>query len=156
MKNIKNYEWNGFGFPIIFERLPAVKLRGEWTPDVDWTQYALPVIIYICVGQDVALSGNQVKFLRHHLQMSLREFAKFAGVTHQSVMRWEDKGKAAAQIDGHMEFVLKLKVLKHLHSKASTINQAVNKVEEVGKSRDSSYRQIKPLHISDSFLSARL
>lgn len=153
---LKNYEWNGFGFPIIFDSLPAIELRGELVPDVDWTKIALPVVIYICVAQDMALSGNQVKFIRHHLNMSMRDFAKFLGVTHQSVMRWEKKGKSAAQIEEHTEFVLKLKVLKELHSAMKVINQAVQKVEEVGRQNQTSYRQIRPIQIPQSYIASAL
>ena len=41
---IKNYKWNGFGFPVIFEEIPAVKLRGEIVPDVDFGKLIPDVI----------------------------------------------------------------------------------------------------------------
>lgn len=126
---IKNYHWNGFGFPVVFSELRAIKLRGELIPDVDLSQFAEPLVQIICAKQAVPLSGNQVKFIRNHLKMSLREFAKFVAVTHQSVMRWEKKGKAAARIDINTEIVMRLKVLKELNSGAQAINEAVDRVQ---------------------------
>lgn len=126
---IKNYQWNGFGFPVVFSELPAVKIRGEVIPDVDLSKFAKPIILIICTKQLVPLSGNQVKFIRNYLNMSLREFAKFMDVTHQSVMRWEKKAKSAAQIGVNTEIVLRLKILKQLNSDAQSIEEVVDKVQ---------------------------
>lgn len=126
---IKNYHWNGFGFPVVFSELPAIKIRGELVPDVDLSQFAKPLIQIICAKQIVPLSGNQVKFIRNHLNMSLREFAKFMDVKHQSVMRWEKKAKSAARIDINTEIVLRLKILKELNSDAQSIEDVVDKVQ---------------------------
>lgn len=126
---IKNYQWNGFGFPVVFSELPAVKIRGELIPDVDLNQFAKPLILIICSKQLAPLSGNQVKFIRNYLNMSLREFAKFMDVTHQSVMRWEKKTKSAARIDINTEIVLRLKILKELNSDAQSIKEVVDKVQ---------------------------
>jgi transcriptional regulator with XRE-family HTH domain len=153
---IKNYEWNGFGFPIVFEELPGVKLRGELVPDVNWDEIAKPIVQFICGSQEVPFSGNQVKFIRMHLGMSLREFAKFMGVTHQSVMRWEEKAKAIAHIDAHTEIVMRIKVLKALHSDSKTIDQAVEKVEEVEKFKGTTYKQFKPLHVPEKVIHAAI
>lgn len=150
---IKNYEWNGFGFPIFFEELPAVKSRGELVPDVDWFVLSKPVAEHVCSEQHVPLSGNQVKFLRNLLDMSLREFAKFISVKHQSVMRWESRAKSAAHIDPHLEVVLRIKVLKAMRSRASIVNLAVARVDEIEELRTLSYRTFEPLILSKKFIS---
>lgn len=126
---IKNYHWNGFGFPVIFHELPAIELRGELVPDIDFNQFAEPLIQIICAKQPIPLSGNQVKFIRNHLNMSLREFAKFMNVTHQSVMRWEEKSKSAARIDVNTEIVFRLKVLKKINGDAEAIEEVVEKAQ---------------------------
>lgn len=151
---IKNYEWNGFGFPLIFEELPAVKLRGELVPDVDFNAFAKPVIQFICANQEIPLSGNQVKFIRMHLGMTLRQFAEFVGVRHQSVMRWEEKGKSAANVDAHIEFVLRLKVLKKLDSKAENIKTMIERVEQVETFKKSTYRSMVPQRIPERVVHA--
>ncbi len=150
---IKNYQWNGFGFPIFFEELPAIKTHGEVVPDVDWSVLSKPVAEHVCAEQHVPLSGNQVKFLRSHLGMSLREFAKFLGVKHQSVMRWESHAKSAARVDPHLEVVLRIKVLKAMKSKASVVNLAVDRVDEIDELRTLSYRTFAPLNLSKKFIS---
>lgn len=127
---IKNYRFEGFGFPVIFDELPAVKVRGELVPDVDFDKYAKPLIEHICARQDVPLSGNQVKFIRNYFGMSLREFAKMLNVTHQSVMRWESHKIASASVDANTEIVMRIKIMKRLNSKLSLINQLVDCIDQ--------------------------
>lgn len=146
---IKNYEWNGFGFPVVFDKLPAVKIRGELVPDIDFEQFAKPLIDLICSQQNVPLSGNQVKFIRNHLGMSLREFAKFLNVKHQSVMRWEEKKKSAARIDCNTEIVMRLMILKKLNSNQESIQNLVDKVEDMeGFESAGHFRTFQPLRVS--------
>ncbi|MGE0632252.1 MAG: helix-turn-helix domain-containing protein [Pseudobdellovibrionaceae bacterium] len=147
---LKNYEWHGFGFPVIFEELPAVKIRGELVPDVDWKQIGEVVVAFICSQQKVPLSGDQVKFIRNSLNMSLRNFAKFVGVTHQSLMRWEKRGDQPAQIEAHIEIVLRLKVLRELKVEVEVISEAFDQVEDVDKFRSNTYRHFKPMKVSES------
>lgn len=155
---IKNYQWNGFGFPVIFSELPAVKLQDELVPDVDFSQFAKPLIQIMCAKQLAPFSGNQVKFIRHHLQMSLRDFAKFMNVTHQSVMRWENKSKSAARIDVNMEIVLRLKILKKLGSDAVAIEEVVEKAQHTEELKPTTdyVRNFKPIHVSEKIIQASL
>lgn len=139
----------GFGFPVIFEELPAVKLRGELVPDIDFNELAKPIVQYICTTQELPFSGNQVKFIRMHLDMSLREFADFMGVKHQSVMRWEEYEKQPAHIEAHIEIFMRIKVLKALNSNQKSMEMVVQQVEEVNKLKASTYKNFKPLKIPD-------
>ena len=149
---IKNYEWNGFGFPVVFDELPAIKLHGELVPDVDFKEIAKPIVQFICVAQQVPFSGNKVKFIRMHLGMSLREFAKFMGVTHQSVMRWEENGKSPAHIDLHIEIVMRIKVLKILGSNLEGINKVVENIEAVDNFKSANYKHFKAMKIPEKVI----
>ncbi|HEY1079035.1 MAG TPA: hypothetical protein VGE46_03025 [Bdellovibrio sp.] len=128
---IKNFRFEGFGFPVIFDELPAIKVRGELVPDVDFNKYAKPLIEHICARQDVPLSGNQVKFIRHYFGKSLREFAKMLNVTHQSIMRWENQKNLAAQIDVNTEIVVRIKILKAINSKSDYILHLIERIESI-------------------------
>jgi|GEM_PF-3110610 DNA-binding transcriptional regulator YiaG len=154
MKTLENYKWNGFGFPVIFNSLPAIELRGELIPDIDWEKVAKPLIEFICLHQEFSFSGSQVKFIRHQLNMSLREFAKFMGVTHQSVMRWEERKNASAQIEAHIEIFLRLKVLKTLSKKTKLLIKAVERVDDINTLKTSTYKVFKALRVPESVLAA--
>ncbi|MBY0554925.1 helix-turn-helix transcriptional regulator [bacterium] len=147
---LKNYTWNGFGFPVIFEELPAVKLRGELVPDIDFTKMAPEIIKFICADQDIQLSGNQVKFFRHSLNLSMRDFAKLVGVTHVSLNRWEKQKNHPAKIDAHTEIVLRIIMLKKFGSNDKQILSATNQVEHVKELKEATYKQFKPLKVPES------
>lgn len=148
---IRDYEWLGYGFPVIFDELPAIKIQGELVPDVDFSDFEKPLIEYICAHQDIPLSGNQVKFIRHFLGMSLREFAKLLNVKHQSVMRWEERKHSAAQIDVNTEIVTRIKILKKLKVKPSAINLVIDKVDHIEEFESAGhYRKFEPLRFSPS------
>lgn len=145
---IKNYRFEGFGFPVIFDELPAVKVRGELVPDVDFDKYAKPLIEHICARQDVPFSGNQVNFIRNYFGMSLREFAKMLNVTHQSVMRWEEKRNAASRMDFHTEIFIRLFFLIKIESNEKCLQSAVKKLMTVDKPQSiSRYIHFKPIEI---------
>jgi DNA-binding transcriptional regulator YiaG len=150
---IKNYEWNGFGFPIIFDQLPGIKMRGKLIPDIDMEIFSKPLIEFICANQDIPLSGNQVKFIRNYFGMSLREFAKTMNIKHQSVMRWEEKKQSAARIDVNTEIVLRLMILKKLKSKALSIKLVVDKIDNIETFESAGhYKQFKPLRVPSEVL----
>ena len=116
---------------------------------MDFNRFAEPIVQIICAKQQIPLSGNQVKFIRNHLNMSLREFARFLNVTHQSVMRWEKKAKSAARIDINTEIVFRLKTLKHLNSDARAIEEVVEKVQHTEELRPAAdyVRKFQPIRV---------
>jgi transcriptional regulator with XRE-family HTH domain len=150
---IKNYRWEGFGFPIIFEELPATKIRGELMPDVDWSIIGKMVAVFICGQQDAPLSGDQVKFIRNMMNSNLREFATFAGVKHPSVMRWEENGDKPAKIETHIEIFLRLKVLKYLGVKLESFSQAFDHAQDIEKFKAKTYKHFKPVRVPESVVS---
>lgn len=147
---IKNYLWNGFGFPVIFEELPAIKLRGELVPDIDFSKVAPDLIKFICSEQELPLSGNQVKFFRHALNFSMRDYAKLIGVTHVSLMRWEKRKNHPAKIEAHIEIVLRILMLKKFEGNKTEILEAATQVEGVAKLKAATYKQFKPVRVPES------
>ena len=147
---LKNHLWNGFGFPVIFEEVPAIKLRGELIPDLDFEKVAPEIIKLICSEQELPLSGNQVKFFRHSLGLSMREFAKIIGVTHQSLMRWEDRKNHPAKLDASTEIVLRILMIKKFDGNQKEILEAANQVESVSQLKSATYKKFTPVRIPES------
>lgn len=143
---LKNYTFNGFGFPVIFDELPAVRLRGELVPDVDFSKFSADLIKHICISQDFPLSGNQVKFFRHSLNLSMREFAKVVGVRHQSIMRWESAGHLPAKMEAPTEIVLRLLMLnKFKGTHKQVLEVAIRQVQDVAKLKATTYKKFEPV-----------
>lgn len=153
---IKNYVWHGFGFPVEFYELPAIKVRGEYVPDVDFAQFAKPLVQIICTEDEIPLSGNQIKFIRNYLAMSVREFAKFMNVKHPSVLRWEKHNKDAAHIDVNTEIVLRLRVLRKINSAKKFLDEVVEIIDHTADLKPSSnyVKSIKPVKVPKEVVSA--
>ena len=148
---LKNYVFNGFGFPVIFDELPALRLRGELVPNVDFSKFSADLIKYICTSQEFPLSGNQVKFFRHSLNLSMREFAKIVGVRHQSIMRWENNGHLPAKMEAPTEIVLRLLMLnKFKGTNKQVLEVAIKHVQGVAKLKATSYKKFVPVRYLDS------
>jgi hypothetical protein len=78
--------------------------------------------------------------------MSLREFAKLLNIKHQSVMRWEDRKNAAAQIDVNTEIVMRIKILKQIQVKNSLIQFVIDKVDHIEEFESAGhYKKSTPL-----------
>lgn len=95
-KKVKEFVDGGFGFPVRLRDVTMVKVRGVWTPRVDYNKLAEWVLLSLS-RQDWPLTGNEVRFIRQHFQMTLQAFAGRFGVTHAGVLRWESaKGHPTA------------------------------------------------------------
>lgn len=88
----KTYTDHGLGFPVQILNAPMRKIRGEWVLDIDFNEYRI-VVLKTLVEKSSKLTGNEVKFIRHHFEMTLKAFAKrFGGGSHVSVLKWENTG----------------------------------------------------------------
>lgn len=78
----------GFGFPVKLLNVPMVKVRGVWTPKINYNELTL-MLLKALSQKPARLTGNEIHFIRHHFEMTLAEFAKRFCVTHVAVMKWE-------------------------------------------------------------------
>ena len=88
-KTQKSYIDYGFGFPIQIINASLVKIRGEWVLDIDFEKYEKTVLFSLAL-KPARLTGNEIKFIRHHFEMVLKDFGKrFGDVAHSAVIKWE-------------------------------------------------------------------
>jgi hypothetical protein len=106
----KQFRFNGYGFPIILQDVPMIKLRGEWTPDIDWNLLE-DVMALLVALKPARLSGNEAKFLRLHFALSLEKFAALFDNSKQAAIKWEKTGDAATHMAWTTEKDLRLYTL---------------------------------------------
>lgn len=102
--------YNGFGFPIRLINVPMRKAYGDWILDIDFDQLQIAVLLLL-VKQNFPLSGREITFIRHYLDMSTIEFGELLGVTHVAVLKWESEER---KMNPSTEIFLRLHVLDHL------------------------------------------
>ena len=84
----KEFIDNGFGFPVHLRNVPMVKVRGEWTPKVNYNHLA-ESLLHALSFKPTRLTGLEIHFIRNHFEMTLKEFSKRFCVSHVAVMKWE-------------------------------------------------------------------
>lgn len=115
-KTIAKFEYDGLGFPIILLNVPLIEIRGCEVPDIDYN--ILQRIVLLALAQKpLPLSGNEVKFIRTYLEMTYTHFANKFGVTHASVIHWENAKNASAKITPTTELCIRLFILDELDAK---------------------------------------
>lgn len=112
-KIAKSVVYEGFGFPIILQNVPMVEVRGIWTPHLQWNKLE-KIVLLLLAQQHYELTGYQIRFIRHCMQLNQRDFAKLFGVTHAAVVKWERSANTPVRMHLMTQTAIRLCVLDEL------------------------------------------
>jgi hypothetical protein len=135
------------GFPIRLVNVPMIKVRGKWTPKVNYNELALAVL-HALAHKESRLSGNEIKFIRTHFEMNLQRFAKRFCVTHVGVMKWEKTEDRPTTMNWSTEKDIRLFVLSRLDAKAHEFASLYNELQELPEGK------LHPIHLDAKKLAA--
>ncbi len=121
---------HGFGFPVKLLNVPMTKVRVGWTPAINYNLLAEVVLKELC-EKEGRLTGNEVRFIRQHFEMTLQEFAKRFGLTHPGVLKWESQKNRTTGMNWATEKDIRLFALLKLTSKSKEIVDLYTMLEEV-------------------------
>jgi DNA-binding transcriptional regulator YiaG len=121
----KSFVFEGFGFPILLENVEFVSQDGEVYPNLNYEELAKKTMLYL-VRSEHALTGNQVKFLRKQLGLSLEEFGKMLDVSHVAVIKWEAKENLATEMIYANEVLLRMNILKSLNEEREFLKDFIH------------------------------
>ncbi len=126
MKNTKTetFIYKGLGFPIKLINTPMKKILGEWVIDLDMNKLQLAVLRSL-ISKPAPLTGEELKFIRKFLCLSMVDFGKTLGVTHVAVVKWENGQR---NISPPMEICIRLSVLEHLHARDKEFGELYKKI----------------------------
>jgi len=119
MKDIKiskRFVYDGLGFPVVLRNVPMVKVRGSWTPQINYNELSRHVILALATKPG-RLTGHEVRFIRHYFGKTLESFGKRFDVSHPAVLKWEDAGEEAIAVKWPMEKDIRLFILDQLNVK---------------------------------------
>lgn len=108
-----SYIYNGFGFPVILHNVPMTKVRGIWTPNIKLNRLE-KIVLLLLTHHPVELTGNQIRFIRHFMEMSQRSFSQLFGVTHAAIVKWEKSHDKPAKMQITTQIAIRLHVLDNL------------------------------------------
>ncbi len=112
----KRFVYEGFGFPVVLRNVPMVKVRGAWTPKVNYNKLAEDVLLALA-HKPARLTGSEVRFVRHHFEMTLTQFGDRFSVSHPAVLKWEEAGDEATAMKWPVEKDIRLFILDALDAK---------------------------------------
>ena len=119
---------HGFGFPIKLLNTPMIKVRGKWTPEINYNRLAKLVLEELS-WKDSKLTGNEIKFIRQYFEMTLQSFAKRFYVTHAGVIKWEKAKTKASGMAWTTEKDIRLFVSSNLEATPKELAQLYAKLE---------------------------
>lgn len=127
-KTQKTFTDRGFGFPVKLLNVPMIKVRGKWTPNINYNLLTEAVLIALC-EKPVKLTGNEVRFIRQHFAMTLQQFAQRFAVSHVAVIKWEKVTDEPTNMAWTTEKDLRLFILSRLNSQPVEIANLYNELE---------------------------
>ena len=135
MKNRKKktFIYEGLGFPIKLINVPMKKEFGDWYIDINMNKLML-VVLEALTHKPIALTGDELSFIRSYLEMTTTEFGKAFGVSHVAVLKWES---GENKVSPAMELCIRLYMLDHLHAKDAEFRALYKKLslEQLSKSK---------------------
>lgn len=109
-RRLKQHEDMLFGFKVALLNVVSVKRLGEWCLEVNWV--ALGNRLFQALAEKPGrLTGNELRFIRKHQDMTLEQFAKRFNVTHPAVMKWEKAGDDMTGMNWATEKDIRLAIL---------------------------------------------
>jgi len=106
----------GFGFPVKLLNVPMIKVRGIWTPNIDYPHLTMAVLKSLC-EKPARLTGDEIRFIRLHFEMTLQAFAKRFSVSHAAVIKWEKMKDKPTNMNWATEKDLRLFLLSKIRTK---------------------------------------
>lgn len=126
----KTFTYHGLGFPLLLTDVPMVKLRGAWAPDVDYSELEEKMALAVPL-KTARLTGDEIRFLRLHLGLSLSALARQLGLTHQAVAKWEKAGAEVTNMSWSTEKDFRLFVLARKEVGDRLFRQAYDSFDRV-------------------------
>ena len=114
-----------FGFQVKIATVEIVDTPVGSVPLVDNRLLAEEVCRQLA-NKPTRLTGNEVRFLRLHFEMTLQKFGQCLGVTHAAVKRWQKAGDEAAGMKWSCEMCLRLLTLLRLRTAPSEVTKLLS------------------------------
>lgn len=118
-KRQSSFMYEGFGFPVVLMDVPMVRSLGVWTPDIDYRKLGRDVLLRLALHPS-RLTGQEIRFIRHSLDMTLEVFAHRFGVTHPAVVQWENCGRKPTKMAWALEKDIRLEIIGSQRAPSAT------------------------------------
>lgn len=101
----------GLGFPVRLLNVPMIKVRGVWTPKINYNALS-DIVLNLLALKPARLTGNEIKFIRLSFELTLEAFAQRFDVKHPAVIKWEKSADTPTQMQWSTEKDIRLMISK--------------------------------------------
>lgn len=118
----KDIVYEGLGFPILLKGVETYFFQGEELPKINHNK--LNTTVFECLlSSRFRLTGNQLNFIRGHMQLSQVEFAKRLGFeSHATVSGWFKKGNKSSGMNSQTELAVRM-IMAHFVNHFDAVNE---------------------------------
>ncbi len=140
--------FNHLGFPIKLVDWPHVKVDGELIPDVNYEKLE-ELMFKLLPLKPTRLSGAEIKFIRHHLEMTQEKFARWLvdETDDSTITVWERADLSPTKMSRSMERSLRMQligvVLEKERRKTIKLNEVMRYLSD-----SISKKKISPISLS--------
>ena len=130
-----NKIFNGLGFPIVLLKAKTKDTEYGEVLDVDFNRLS-ELVFEALIRKPARFSGAEVKFIRHHMELSQNVFADLLDIDRSSVGKWEAKDLKPTQMMPAVELSLRIQMtqrLRHSVDKELPFIQPGIRKNDVGK-----------------------
>jgi len=127
----KTTTFNHLGFPIKLVDWPHIEIDGECVPDVNYVKLE-EIMFQLLPAKATRLSGAEIKFIRHHLNMTQKKFAKWLEdeTNHSTIAKWENSDLKPTGMSKAMERSLRLQLIARILEKQRSHTVKLTEVME--------------------------
>jgi len=137
----KRYVDDGLGFPVVLRDVPMVKVRGTWTPKINYNRLSRNVALALA-EKPARLTGDEIRFLRQHFEMTLEAFGARFDVSHPAVLKWERASSEPPALKWPIEKDIRLFVLDQLKVRPKAFKDLYERLRQTAAARP------KPIELS--------
>mgnify|MGYP006078345675 CR=1 FL=1 len=114
-KTVKNYCYEGLGFPVILKKVTMIEFDCEFLPQIHVKKVSDEVIKLLSLSPE-KFTGSQLKFIRQYLSMTTREFAKeiLGSDTCSNISKWESRKEKPTKMEEGTELIIRLYVIENV------------------------------------------
>ena len=121
----ETFVFKGLGLPIKLVNAPMKKIAGEWVLDLDM-ELLQRVVLEALIHKRTLLSGNEIRYVRKYLYLSMEEFGKALGVSHAAVSKWENSRNG---ITAALDVCIRLYIMEQLEAKDVEFRQLYRDID---------------------------
>ena len=131
----KRFIDRSLGFPVRLLNAPLINVRGQWALDLNLNDYQKAVLQLLAYKPN-RLTGSEIRFIRTHFSLTVRQFAERFSIKHPAVIKWESKYDKPTKMIWSTEKDIRLYIQDELNRRATEFHELYQKLQsELGETQ---------------------